>query len=95
MMSALEGGHGEADVVRGVAWIVYYTSADKGEGLKKSENFADVINGCSLSQSAQRPTATRPRRTREAAKKASPPKEKEAESDNQARGGRERDSSRV
>ena len=53
MMSASEGergGHGKANVIREVARIFYHKSdpnADKGEGVKKSENFADVINGCS------------------------------------------------
>ena len=34
-----------------VAEILCYKTvlkADKGEGVKKSENFADVINGCPL-----------------------------------------------
>ena len=48
-----EGGHGKADVVREVVWILKYKSApnaDKGrEGVKKSENFADIISGNSHS----------------------------------------------
>ena len=44
-----EGGHGKADVVREIARILQYESfpnVDKGEGVRKAENFADVINGC-------------------------------------------------
>ena len=51
MMSASEGGHGKAEIVREVVRILEYKSvpnADKGEGVEKSENFADVIYGCSL-----------------------------------------------
>ena len=59
MTSAPRGGggvSGKADEVRelskGGCVNLYYKSvpnADKGgEGVKKSENFADVINGCSL-----------------------------------------------
>ena len=52
MMSASEGegSHGKADVVREVAWILYYISvpnADRGERVKKSEIFVDIINGSS------------------------------------------------
>ena len=47
MMSASEGGggHAKADIVSEVAWIVEYKSvpnADKGEGVKESEYFADM-----------------------------------------------------
>ena len=52
------GGASRYDVrIRGESWKsrrskgYYYKSVpnpDKGEGVKKSENFADVINGCSL-----------------------------------------------
>ena len=51
MMSASEGVHGKADVVREDTRILCYKSApnaDKGERVKKSENLANVINGCSL-----------------------------------------------
>ena len=48
-MSASEGrgDHGKADVVREVARILYYKSlpnADKGEGIKNSENVMAIIN---------------------------------------------------
>ena len=50
MMSTLEGGegHGKADVVREIVSIFYHKpdpNADKGEGVKKSKNFVDIING--------------------------------------------------
>ena len=51
MTSAFEGGHGKGDVVREVAFILYYKSVpnvDKGEGVKNSKIFADVNNGSSL-----------------------------------------------
>ena len=46
------GGHEKAVVVREAVWILYYKSVpneDQGEGVKKSKNFADVINRSSLS----------------------------------------------
>ena len=51
MLSASEGGRRKSDVVREVAWILVYKSGpntDKGEGAKKSENYADIISGSSL-----------------------------------------------
>ena len=42
MMSASEGGHGIADVVREVAFILYYKSvpnADRGGGGQKIRKF--------------------------------------------------------
>ena len=50
MMSASEGevGHGKADVVREVTLILQFQMRTRGEGVKKAEKFADVINGCSL-----------------------------------------------
>ena len=42
------GGHGKADVVREVACILQYKSVpneDKGEGVKKSKHFVDIISG--------------------------------------------------
>ena len=50
MMSTSEGGegaHGKVDIVRKVARILWCKSvpnADKGEGVKKSKNFVDIIN---------------------------------------------------
>ena len=48
MMSASEGVHGKADVVREVARILPYESVpneDEGGGVKISKNFADFISG--------------------------------------------------
>ena len=50
-MSASEGVHGKADVVREVARILPYESVpneDEGGGVKISKNFADIISGSSL-----------------------------------------------
>ena len=49
-MPALEVGGGH-DVVREIARMLKYKSvpnSDKAGGSKKSKNFADVVNGCSL-----------------------------------------------
>ena len=54
MISASEGrgDHGKADVVREVARILHHKSvpnADKGEGVKKAENFGGVtLTTCSF-----------------------------------------------
>ena len=53
MMFPSEGerGHGKVDVVREVSRILLYKSvpnAEKGEGVKKSDIFADVVYGCSF-----------------------------------------------
>ena len=52
MISASEGerGHGKADVVwrlHEFCSINQFQMRTKGEGVKKSKNVADVINGCS------------------------------------------------
>ena len=47
--------HGKAAAVRGVAGILKRKSvpnADKGEGVKKSKHFADVISGSSPTAAA-------------------------------------------
>ena len=49
MMSASEvgGGHGKVDIAREVAGILFHKSvpnADKGDWVKNTKNFADVIN---------------------------------------------------
>ena len=41
-MISASGGRGKADIVREVP------NADKGEGVKISENYADVLNGSAL-----------------------------------------------
>ena len=50
MTSALRGGggvSGNVDIVRGASKGVCVKMWTRG-GVQKSENFADVINGCSL-----------------------------------------------
>ena len=52
------GDHGKADVAWEVASILCCKSdpnADTGEGVKKSEHFADIISGSSLSSRRRRP----------------------------------------
>ena len=49
MMSASEGGHGKLMYYsKKVAWILHYKSVPNLDKVKKSENFVDVISGCSL-----------------------------------------------
>ena len=51
MMSASEGGHGKADVVREVVSILYYKSvpnADKGEGVKNLKTLWSSLMEASL-----------------------------------------------
>ena len=56
MMSSTQGGRGQgkADVLR---WLREFHSINQFQmrtrGVKKSENFVDVINGCSLCQTEQ------------------------------------------
>lgn len=50
-------GHGKADVVREAALKLEYKSdpnADRGEGVKKSYNFADIISGAPLAGHGRR-----------------------------------------
>ena len=50
MMSALKGGHGKVNVVkrlREIYSINQFQMQTRGEEVKKSEKFTDVINGCS------------------------------------------------
>ena len=60
MMSASEGGEGSWKSGRSkggcVNFILQISSkcGQGGEGVKKAENFADVINGCSLGTHVQR-----------------------------------------
>ena len=52
MMTASEGGHGKANILHskgGCMNLILQISANRRQGgVKKSENFAGVINGCSL-----------------------------------------------
>ena len=51
MMSASEGGHGKADIVREVARIFsinQFQMRARGEGVKKSEILVDIISRSSL-----------------------------------------------
>ena len=53
MMSALEGGRGSCNSGRSKGGCVNFilqinSKCRQGGGVKKSESFADVINGCSL-----------------------------------------------
>ena len=53
MMSASEGGMEKQRSKGGcVNFILQISSKEEGEGIKKAENIADVINGCSLTMSA-------------------------------------------
>ena len=60
MMSASEGGMEKRRSKGGcVNFILQISSKEEGEGIKKAENIADVINGCSLTESSH---ANPPRR---------------------------------